>query len=138
MTRHVVYLYNHHVFMFEKELVLNFWSETRNLQVAQQQFLHLGISSLCFVQRFSLRSFIHSQTSSQLHIRDIIHIYSEIFIWPMKQAQSSCSYTTAELLIKQHITYSEHCKPQLIRFCPSLLHYDNTYCCGLNLNITSC
>lgn len=96
----------------------------RNQQPASGStiILHLGISSLSFVQRFSPRSFIQSQTSSQLHIRDIIHMYSEIFIWPMKQAQSSCSYTTAELLIKQHITHSEHCKPQLIRLCPSLLH----------------
>ncbi len=48
----------------------------------------------------------------------MIHTYSDLFIWPIKEAQSSCSDTTAELLIKQRITHSEHCKPQLIRFGP--------------------
>lgn len=48
-----------------------------------------------------------------------------------QEAQSSCSDTTAELLIKQCIAHWEHCKPQLIRVCP--LYFINTYCCGLNL-----
>lgn len=79
----------------------------------------------------------------------MIHTYSDLFIWPVKEAQSSCSDRTAELLIKQCITHSEHCKPQLIRFGPLyyttltptaggwILTLQSSFLCPLGLCLTS-
>lgn len=80
---------------------------------------------------FSLRSFIHKLCHSFTLKMWTTHteICSSGLI--RQEAQSSCSDTTAELLIKQCIAHWEHCKPQLIRVCP--LYFINTYCCGLNL-----